>query len=160
MADKSNDSKRNDLYSQPSGNPYASLSAYDEEDGLRQEPTDAQKHAYVEKLQNPYAYIAVFGDLDIADGPASEELTEGWVLKILSSYLPRSPRLRDRKAINGMAAKFVTQANGLAPEQRKFIKRRLLNMEPEGGRQLEAARTAADTIKIVLEKLLDEAKKQ
>jgi hypothetical protein len=90
----------------------------------------------------------------------SDELTERWVSNILSNYLPRSLRPRDRKIVKDVVSEFVIQANTLLPAQKKFLKRKLLSMEPEGGRRLEAARTTANTIKDILRRLLDEARGQ
>lgn len=153
MVDQKDDSKLNSLYSKPSGNPYAFVQDEDN-NSLGEEPTEAQKRAYIKKLQNPHAHTAIFGDLD------SDELSEEWVLKILSSYLPRSSQSRDRKIINDMTSEFVAQAKILTSGQKRFVKQKLLSMKPEGEMRLEAARTTLNSIRIKLQKLLDEAKKQ
>lgn len=175
MVDQTNDSKRGNLYSKPSGNPYASLPSNDEIDVItHKEPTEAQKRAYIKNLQDPYAYIEILGDPGVAfnsaadnadeatqnDNLESEELNKDWLLKILHSYLAKSTQPRDRKAVNDMALEYITLAKVLTPKQKSFIKHRLISMEPEGERRLEAARTTSDSIKKELLKLLDEAKKQ
>ena len=90
---------------------------------------------------------------------AEDLLTEDSVLKVLSGYLPKSLRRRDRKGIDEYVPEFVAQVNGLTKKKRNFIKRRLSSMEPAGGRQLQAASTRVDSIRSILEKLLDDAKK-
>ncbi len=165
MADQKSSGKRGGLYSKPSGNPYASLSMQDEDgDSLRQEITDEQKRAYINQLQDPYAHIAIFGDTDIMGNSGVTnvpgKLTEEWVLKCLSSYLPKSPRSRDRKVINSVASEFVAQTNALAPEQVRLVKSKLLRMKPEGGMLLDAARTTPDSIKDALWRLLNEVMKE
>jgi hypothetical protein len=155
MVDHKNDSNWENLYSQSPGNPYASLSMLDEDSNSpHQEPTVAQKREYLRKLQNPPAHIEIFGDLD------SEEITEEWLLTILSSYLPKSPQSSDRKVIRQIAADFEVQAKDLTLNQKKFLKHRVVSMEPEGRRPLAVARTTLDSIKNKLQKLLDEAKKK
>jgi hypothetical protein len=155
MVDHTKDSEWENVHLQPPGNPYASLSAQGEDDNnLHQEPTDAEKRAYVRNLQNPPAHIEIFGDLD------SEVITEEWLLMILSSYLPKSPQASDRKAVNQIASDFVGKTNVLTLKQKGFVKQRLLSMAPEGGRLLDVARTTLDSIKIKLQKILDEAQKK
>lgn len=101
---------------------------------------------------NPYSHLSN------QDSDDDDNLTQRHVQDILTSYLPKSSLARDRNAINNIASEFIAQVNALTPTQKTFVKRKLMDMQPEGGMLLEAARTTADTIKIRLEKLLSEAK--
>lgn len=155
MVDHPKKGKWENVHMQPPGNPYASLSAQDEDDNnLRQEATDTEKSAYLRNLQNPPAHIEIFGDFD------SEEITEEWLLMILSSYLPKSPQASDRKVVSQIASKFAGKTNVLTLKQKRYVKQRLLTMAPEGGRLLDVARTTLDSINTKLQKLLDEAQKE
>jgi hypothetical protein len=87
-----------------------------------------------------------------------ELLALEFVRKVLSGYLPKSLKSGDRKALDEYLPLFVAQANTLSKKQREFIRKKLSSMKPEGGRQLEAAITRLDTIKSVLENILDEAR--
>jgi len=89
---------------------------------------------------------------------AEDLLSEDSVLKVLSGYLPKTLRKRDREKVDDYVPEFVAQVNGLTKKQRNFVKRKLSSMEPADGRQLQAASTRVDSIKSILEKLLNDAK--
>ncbi len=99
----------------------------------------------------------VYEKMSLSD-TADDLLTKEFVLKVLDGSLPSALKARDRKELNKYVPEFVEQVNGLTKKQRKFVKRRLSSMKPEGDRQLQAASTRVESIKSIFEKLLSDAK--
>lgn len=121
----------------------------------------SKKSSYGDALQskpsaNPYARVPMSEE----DFAKKGQLTDKFVRKILTSYLTKSPRARDKKAITAIVSEFVTAANELPLGQLIFLKRMLLSMAPQGNPSLVSAHTTPDSIKARLKQLLEEARRQ
>jgi len=145
------------------GNPYASLSLFDDTDkNTAVEPSFEQKRAYFKKLENPHAFSSIFGDVgdDLWQAAAKrnkndiivvleKELDE--VLGLYKPYVAKNEwrRLMDYRPI------FLKQA-GETPERTERVTNRLqkfkFSLSPD--EKVEHNRAPAVRIISELEKIL------
>ena len=76
-----NNRKKLSRYLKELGNPYASLSLFDDDEikiEVKHTATDKQRHAYLKQLQNPHAYHAIFEDSEnsiiLSDGNQNQSV--------------------------------------------------------------------------------------
>jgi hypothetical protein len=144
------------------GNPYASLSLFDDEEVDGGEPTYEQKRAFFKKLENPHAFSAIFGDSEDnlwqaaakrqeRDAPLLLERELDEVLDLYKPYVARS----DWKQLMDFKPVFLKRA-GETTERATQVVNRLQRFKflLQPGEKVEYNRAPAARLISELEKVL------
>ena len=143
------------------GNPYASLSLFDDEDATI-EPNFEQKRAYFKKLENPHAFSSIFGDAggDLWQAAAKRNgnnlitVLEKELDEVLGLYKPYVAR-NEWKQLMDYRPVFLKQV-GETPERVERVTNRLQKFKFSllPGEKVEYNRAPADQIISELKKIL------
>lgn len=146
------------------GNPYASLSLFDDTIDLSVvEPSIEQKRAYFKNLENPHAFSSIFGDSEenLWQATARRQRNDAFInLKsaldeVLQLYQPYITR-KDWTELKDFKPVFIEAAGG-TPERAVQVTNRLqkLKFSLLPGEKVECNRAPAIRIISELKKLLD-----